>query len=261
MITSYKNPRVKQVRDLLDSKKHRDAEGLMVLEGVRLAEEAVLHGTPIQQCYFSANLSERGRAVLVKAETRGAVCEEIAADLMDRLSDTQHAQGILLVCETPQFDLPPESTSIIALDRVNDPGNIGTILRSAAALELDGVLLTPGTTDPFSPKAMRAAMGAQLHLPILWKEPADIKRLCQTAKKPMALIATTMECGDACWDADLTSPLCLIIGNEANGISEELLALSNRCVKIPIAEDVESFNAAVAAAVLMYEITRQRKKR
>ncbi len=260
MITSYKNPRIKTVRDLLDSKKQRDTHQQMILEGVRLAEEAVRHQVQIQQCFFSANLSDRGKAVVKQISSDQVEIEEIPADLMDRLSDTQHAQGILLVCATPRTTFPQHPSYILALDRINDPGNMGTILRTAAALQFDGILLTPGTTDPFSPKALRAAMGTQLYLPIQWKEAQEIKAFCEAATTPLELTASVMDCPHTSWDMDLSGPLCLVIGNEAAGISKALLGLSDRCVKIPIAEETESFNAAVAAAILMYEIKRQRKQ-
>jgi TrmH family RNA methyltransferase len=259
MITSIKNPKIKTVRGLLGSKKQRDMSNLMVLEGVRLAEEALNHALEIKECFYSANLSERGKSLLKQIQQRVEQTEEIAADLMDRVSDTQHAQGVLLVCAVPKNQLPPALSFMLALDQINDPGNLGTILRAAAALDVDGVLLTPGTTDPFAPKALRAAMGAQLHLPIQWQDAAGIKALCASVTPSLLLTSSVMDSAHACWDLDLTRPLCLIIGNEANGISSALLSLSDRDVRIPIAEKTESFNAAIAAAILMYEINRQRK--
>ena len=260
MITSFKNPKIKIVRDLLDAKRNRESTGLMVLEGVRLAEEAVEKGIVIRMCFHSGNLSERGAALLERVVQRASEVEELPQELMDRLSDTQHAQGILLVCEIPEIPFPDAPTFVIAMDRISDPGNMGTILRTAAALQSDGILLTAGTTDPFSPKALRAAMGAQLHLPIAWQTAEEIKATCTSAKKPLTLITSLMDCPQACWEADLRQPLCLVIGNEANGISDELLVLADACVRIPIAEEMESFNAAIAAAILMYEIKRQRTK-
>ena len=261
MITSYKNPGIKLVRGLLDAKKHRESAGLMVLEGVRLAEEAINRGIELQQCYFSANLSNRGKALLDRIKKLNTQVDELSQDLMDRLSDTKHAQGILLVCTIPELPFHENPSFLLALDRINDPGNMGTILRTAAAMNVDGILLTPGTTDPFSPKALRAAMGAQLHIPIQWQDAKGIKKSCTSNQVPLVLVSTIMDCSRDCWSADLTAPICLVIGNEANGISRELLALCDRCVRIPIAENTESLNAAIAAAILMYEITRQRKKK
>ena len=261
MITSYKNPGIKLVRGLLDAKKHRESAGLMVLEGVRLAEEAISHKIKLKQCYFSANLSTRGKALLDQVTEQKTKIDELSQDLMDRLSDTQHAQGILLVCTIPEVPFREGPSFLLALDRINDPGNMGTILRTAAAMNVDGILLTPGTTDPFSPKALRAAMGAQLHIPIQWQDAKGIKKLCTSNQAPLVLVSTIMDCSQDCWEADLTAPMCLVIGNEANGISRELLALCDRCVRIPIADKTESLNAAIAAAILMYEITRQRKKK
>jgi len=261
MITSYKNPKIKIVRDLLDAKKYRENEQMFVLEGVRLAEEAINKAVNIHMCFFSDSLSDRGKMLLEQVSQRTDQIEELPQSLMDRLSDTQHAQGILLVCGIPDLPFPQLPTLLIALDRINDPGNIGTILRTAAALHADGILLTPGTTDPYSPKALRAAMGAQLHLPIRWQDASDIKATCTKASAPLALVSSVMDCTHACWDVDLTAPLCLVIGNEANGISDALLSLSDSCVRIPIADNTESFNAAIAAAILMYEIERQRNKK
>jgi len=261
MITSYKNPKIKDVRDLLGTKKHRDRTRQMVIEGVRLAEEAIRHQVSIQTCFFSENLSERGKKLLQTIRQRSASVEEISTGLMHRLSDTQHAQGILLVCSIPERQIPTDADFLLVLDGINDPGNLGAIFRSAAALDVDGILLTPGSTDPYSPKALRAGMGAQLHLPIDWRNVPAIKDWLASLQAPFLLTTTTMDCEHASWHTDLTGPICLVIGNEAHGISNDMLSISDQCVRIPIAENTESFNVAIAAAILMYEIRRQRIKK
>lgn len=261
MITSIKNPKIRIVRDLISAKKHRNAAQAMVLEGVRLVEEALKANAEIRQCMFSKNLSERGKSLLIEIEQRANQIEEVSPDLMDRISDTQTSQGILLICSTPAIPFPQTPDFILALDLIGDPGNLGTILRTAAALEIDGIFLTPGTTDPFAPKVLRAAMGAQLHLPICWKAAGEIKEFCSKTGHQLLLTISLMNCSRSCWEADLTQPICLVIGSEANGVSSELQLLSDACLRIPIGNKTESFNAAIAAGILMYEVKRQRNKK
>ena len=261
MITSIQNKKIKLVRDLLHTRKHRDASSLMVLEGVRLAEEALRAEAEVVQCLYSENLSPRGAEILAGIRPRSGSVDELPPDLLNRVSDTQNSQGILLVCPFPAIPFPKDPTYIVVLDQISDPGNMGTILRAAAALHVDGILLTPGTTDPYSPKALRAAMGAQFHLPLAWKDSREIAAFCSSNANPIILTASRMDCPHACWDADLTRPICLVIGGEADGVSPGLQAASNECLRIPMGENTESFNAAVAASILMYEISRQRNKK
>jgi len=200
MITSIQNSKIKHTRDLLSAKKHRDASGQMVIEGVRLAEEALNCGINIHLCLFSTSLSDRGQAIVDQLARNSIAIEEVSPDLMKRISDTQTPQGILLITDIPALALPEQPDALIILDMVRNPGNMGTILRTAAALGMDGVILTPGTADPFAPKVLRSAMGAQFHLPVIWRDVQEIQKFCSGENK-LHIFTAASEGTLPCWEA------------------------------------------------------------
>jgi len=262
MITSVKNTKITMVRELLSAKKHRKQTCSMVVEGVRLAEEALTAKTAIHLCLFSDRISERGKYIVREIQALSVDTEKVSADLMDRISDTRTSQGILLIVSFPDIPLNDQADPVIVLDNIRDPGNMGTILRSAAALDMGLAILTPGTTDPFSPKVMRAAMGAQFHLPIRWMNAKDIRKFCKDSNKPeLSILLTDASSTKNCWEMDLCKPVCLIIGSEADGISAEIKDIGDDSLSIPMGSLMESFNAAVSSSILMYEIKRQRKNK
>jgi TrmH family RNA methyltransferase len=259
MITSVKNNKIKKVRELLSAKKHREQARMMIVEGVRLAEEALAANTTINFCLYSERISERGKKVVRQIQALSYDAEEVSADLMDRVSDTKTSQGILLAASYPEVPLRKKVDSVIVLDSIRNPGNMGTILRTAAAMDVGAVLLTPGTTDPFSPKVMRAAMGAQFHLPIRYMGAQDIQKFCKDLNGiELSILLTDSNSSKTCWETDLSKPVCIVIGSETEGISTNLRKIGDESISIPIGSLMESFNAAVAASILMYEIKRQR---
>lgn len=260
MITSVKNAKVKLVRELLGAKKHREKTNSIVLEGVRLTEEARTANSPIHFCLFSERISDRGREIVNQIQSLSIDTEEVSVDLMDRISDTRTSQGILLVASFPEIALKTNINSAVVLDKIRDPGNMGTILRTAAAMDIGAVLLTPGTTDPYSPKVMRAAMGAHFRIPIRTMDTQDIYSFCKEQNGlELSILLTDAACSQASWEADLTKPVCILVGSEANGVCAEMREIVDECTSIPIGTNMESFNAAVSASILMYEMTRQRK--
>ena len=259
MITSVKNTKIKMVRELLRAKKHRDQTRTMVVEGVRLAEEALKANATINFCLYSDHISERGKKIVHKIQALSYNAEEVSADLLDRISDTKASQGILLTAPYPEVPLQKKVDPVIVLDKIRDPGNMGTILRTAAAMDIGAVLLTAGTTDPFSPKVMRAAMGAQFHLPIRYMGAQDILNLCKDFNGiELSIFLTDSSSLKTCWETDLSKPACIIIGSESEGVSANIREIADESISIPMGSLMESFNAAVAASILMYEIKRQR---
>lgn len=259
MITSIKNPKIKFVRDLLRGKRQREDAGLMVIEGVRLAEEAQKTTRNFSLCLYSSHLSARGKGLLEKLRGYSDEIEEVAPELLDRVSDTGTSQGILLVAPIPKHRIPENADLLLILDGLQNPGNVGTIFRSANALGVQAVITTPGTADVFAPKTLRAAMGAQFSLPIQTMDAAGIQDLCRTGfNLPVEIVASRADCEKCCWETDLSGPLALVIGSEAHGVSGEITEIAAQCIRIPMRKGVESFNAAVSAAILLYEIHRQR---
>lgn len=227
----------------------------MVAEGVRLVEEALAAGLRPGLVLYSDALTARGRLALQKLATAGAEIEEVFPKLLDSLSATETSQGLLAVFNHLQVPLPANTDFVLVIDQVRDPGNLGTLLRSAAAAGAQAVLLTPGTTDPYAPKALRAGMGAQFRLPLRSLDWPEIRQFCQPRLK--MYLAEAGE-GDACWQLDLRQPLALVVGGEAEGATPDARQAVDGLVTIPMPGESESLNAAIAASILMFEIVRQR---
>ena len=254
MITSLQNTKIKWVRSLQTSSRARRQESAFVLEGVRLAEEALSGGAETRLVLYSDELGERGKKVFNGFASRGAPIEKVSPSVMRHASDTQTPQGILVVLPIHLLPLPDDLDFIFIPDSIRDPGNLGGMLRSAAAAGVNAVLLPPGTVDAYAPKVVRSAMGAHLRLPIRqlsWDEiEGSIERLNKYLPDASA--------GKSYLDVDLRSPLALIIGGEAGGASARAHKLALTKLHIPMPGDMESLNAAVAAGVLMFEVVRQR---
>jgi TrmH family RNA methyltransferase len=259
IITSTKNPAVQRVRELLAQRKKRDQENAYVIEGVRLAEEALAAKRSPSLVLFSQRISERGRALLQTVNSEHTRVEEVDADLLERLSDTNTSQGLLMVFERHARASIPFSDPVLVLDQMRDPGNLGTILRGAPAFGFKTVLLTPGSVDPYSPKVLRAAMGAHFKLHLETRSAAEIRALCHPGTSTdMRILLADAQAEGSCWQTDLTQPLCLIIGGEAFGAQPDIQAIVDQNVLIPMQANNESLNAAMAASILMYEVFRQR---
>jgi RNA methyltransferase, TrmH family len=260
MLTSAHNPRLVRIRSLLEKKKAREEERAFVVEGVRLAEEALAAGWTPTEVLFTAQLAERGQAVVNGFRQAGAEVTEIAPRLMDALTGTETPQGLLAVLPMRSLPLPSNRDFLLIADALRDPGNLGTLLRTAAAAGVQGVLLAPGTTDAFAPKVLRAGMGAHFRLPVYILSWGEIRALCKPLETGPALrifLAEVAE-GAACWDLDLRQPLALMVGSEAEGASREAVDLADQAVTIPMPGKSESLNAAIAASILLFEIVRQR---
>ncbi len=200
-------------------------------------------------------MSQRGQELIHKAVADGQNVEEVSASVLQGAGETESAQGILAVLSLHELPLPARLDFILILDQIRDPGNLGTLLRSAAAAAVQAVLLPPETTDAFAPKVVRAGMGAHFRLPIQATTWEQIDATCRSAGLEMLLADVD---GHAYWETDLRRPLALIIGGEAEGPSAEARKLANAHITIPMRRNTESLNAAVAGSVLMFEVARQR---
>jgi TrmH family RNA methyltransferase len=257
MITSPHNPKLKLVRALQGRVKERRDVGAFVVEGVRLVEEVVNSNWKLRFVLYDDMLSERGKLTVDRLKLNGIDVEEVSANLIKSLSETESPQGILAVLELINLPLPNFPTFILIPDQIRDPGNLGTLLRTAAAAGVQAVLLPPETTDAFAPKVVRSGMGAHFRLPIHSMTWNEIKRFCESANQQVYLADMV---GQSCWEADLRQPLALIVGGEANGAGEQARKLANQKISIPMNGSIESLNAGVAGSVLMFEVARQRSK-
>lgn len=166
LITSRKNPRIQQIKKLLSSASFRQSEGVFIIEGVRLVEEALASGWPLRDILVSKGLNPRGRDLFDKSSSIDCTRYEVSDEVMAEISDTETPQGIVAVVELRDLPLPQKIDLVLVLDAIRDPGNVGTILRTASAAGVNAVMIAPDTADPFSPKVLRAGMGAQLKLPV-----------------------------------------------------------------------------------------------
>lgn len=258
MITSNQNPKVRRVRELLAKRTERDASGAFVVEGVRLVEEALSSGWPVELVLYSGQLSARGQQALNGLAAGGADVEEIAGHLMDAITDTETSQGILAVIRRKQLELPDSADFFVIADTIRDPGNLGTLIRTCAAAGVDALFLTPGSVDPFAPKVLRGGMGAHFRLPIHQADWDAIAARLHGRLRPVRILLSDVAGGQPGWATDLRVPLALVIGSEAEGVSPAARQAADDRIHIPMPGRSESLNAAVAAGILIFEVVRQR---
>ena len=260
MITSTHNAKVQLIRTLLNEKKARDENSLFIAEGVRLIEEGLQSNWKIKELLYSSRLGQRGRNIIDRYQASSITAEEVKPELFESLSATDNSQGILAVFEKKYYEFPDDQDFLVIADQIRDPGNLGTLMRTAWAGGVQMMLLTAGCVDPYSPKVIRSAMGAHFHLPFQQTTVADIQIWRNTAGSKILFYAAAMEQGTSCWETDLRVPLALILGSEAEGITPQMLALVDKSIHLPMPGGSESLNAAIAGSILIFEIVRQRKK-
>lgn len=248
----------------LKTKKGRKKQKRFLVEGVRLCEEAVKSAWEIQSLLYTGDAQEnpRVKTILRNAEKREIELFQIKTDLLNRLSDTVTSQGMVGVAKISDFS--PDSLFqkrpefILALDSIKDPGNMGTLIRTADAFGADGVILSEDCVDLFNPKAVRSTMGSIFHLPILRE--IDLRNfLSDLKKKNFKIVLTELKNGKNVDSVDSPGKICLVMGSEPEGVSKDLIQLADHLVKIPIRGKAESLNVAVACGILLYEMTKKRK--
>jgi RNA methyltransferase, TrmH family len=253
VITSAANPAIALVRSLA-RRDRRAAEGAFVVEGRRAVHDALQTGAVPRLLLVRQDEPESWQDLLPTA----VPVRVVEPRLFDRLSDVQTPQGILAVFPFPSVALAPDDPAPLALviDRLRDPGNLGTLLRSAAAAGVNVVYLSPETVDPWNPKVVRAGMGAHFRVPLLTLDIGALDELRQRLPRRIVASAAATRPYDA---SDWTGAAALVIGGEAEGVGPELKAWGTEEVGIPLDHGVESLNAAVAGAVILFEAARQRR--
>ncbi|MDO8752815.1 MAG: RNA methyltransferase, partial [Anaerolineales bacterium] len=197
MITSNQNSKIKLVRTLQGRAKERREAGAFVAEGVRLVEEAANRDWKFETVLYDESLSDRGKLLVGQLKSRGIEVEEVSTTIMKSLSETETPQGILAVLQFSKSPVPSLLNFVLIPDQIRDPGNLGTLLRTAAAAGVQAVLLPPETTDAFAPKVVRSGMGAHFRLPIHSMSWDEIKRFCESANQRIYL--ADMD-GQPCWE-------------------------------------------------------------
>lgn len=244
-ITSRKNPLLQQVRKLLSSRKERESTGLFVADGTKLLLEAIRWWPGLETVILSDG---------VQAEVpEGVRLVYVPEDVMESVSPMQSPQGALFLCRLPEKEVFIPRQGMLLLDGIQDPGNLGTILRTADALEIP-VALLEGCADPYSHKVVRASMGAVFRSPVVQTTWQEAKNAFQREKIPVAVTALSQRAEDL-RNADLKN-MAVVIGSEGQGARQEILDCADAELIIPMNQHCESLNAAIASAIVMWQMKR-----
>ncbi|WP_227396670.1 TrmH family RNA methyltransferase [Jeotgalibacillus aurantiacus] len=244
VIQSMQNGKVKEWKKLL-TKKGRDKSGLFLVEGYHLIEEAILADAVIEV------IVREGVEIPGKAEELpvSIVTEEISA----ALAETEHSQGVFAICRQPDLNVATlTGKQLLILDSVQDPGNIGTMIRTADAAGIDAVILGKGTADPYNAKILRAAQGSHFHLPIVKEDIQSVLAYCKN--NGISVFGTSLQEALPYREVDSKKEFALIMGNEGAGMKQELLEQTDQNLYIPIYGKSESLNVAIAAGILLYHL-------
>jgi RNA methyltransferase, TrmH family len=256
MITSSKNEKVKYARRLQMERRFRWREQAFVVEGTRWLDELISRQHPIQIVFCTeewVNASANHATIL---QQLSAPVQFLSGSLMGELSDTETPPGVLAVAAMQPHPLPPSPDLLLILDGVGNPGNLGTLLRTAAAAGVSGVILAPGCVDAYNPKVLRGSMGAHLRLPIHSLAWAEMRPVLAGLVVWLADVGT----GTAYTAVNWRTPSALIIGSEGHGAGAEAVEVAHGRCTIPMHAATESLNAAIAAGVILFEAARQREE-
>ena len=259
-VTGLQNPVVKAAAEL-KQKKYRTQNGVYLAEGLRTAEEAVAYKA-VETLFYVATDDERTMRLLEDAAAQNIKLVCVSENVMKKIADTETPQGIIAVCKMRQpklENLLASGKMLLVLDRVGDPGNIGTMLRTADAAGIGGLVLLKGCADIYAPKTVRSSMGSLFHIPVL--SGVSEQEFVSAAKKAgYDLLVTCLDGADNLYKADLSGRIAFVMGNEAGGVSETLLEKADKRVYIPMAGRAESLNVAMAAGIVMFEALRRKVK-
>jgi len=261
LITSPANERLKHARRVRDGRE----SSLIFVEGERLIEECLQSDLSLSACFHSPALNPRAQAILNRIEGRGCPLFGVTDAVLSSASDTINTQGLILIAGRPAASLDqifsPKSAEpalVVCLDAVQDPGNFGTIVRTAEAAGASGLVALKGSVDAFAPKTLRSAMGSAFRLPMATDVKPD-EFLAQARAAGLKVVAAAGEGEIVYSNFDWRQPSALVLGNEANGVSGDLRQNCDARVSIPLHPPVESLNVAAAAAAILFEAARQRR--
>jgi len=258
VITSKDNEFVKSIRKLKD-KKYRDEAGVYVIEGTKLIEEAIEEKAEIkkivicEECVHTGDIEQKLLYTIAKYD-----CIYVNEKVFNILTDVIAPQGILAVVAKPNKNLKIkyDQDIILALDGIQDPGNLGTILRTADSVNLKQIIVTKNTADCYNPKVVRSTMGAIFRVNVIETDNL-VKSLKEAKKNKFEVVVTALDTENSIYDVNYNKKV-IVIGNEANGVTKEIQEIADRKVKIPMLGKTESLNASVATGIMLYEYVRQK---
>ena len=260
-ISSRDNSLLRRARAVRDGK----IDEVIFVEGLRLCEEALSSGLEIEAVFYSDKIARKDRAatVIKSLNNLATTSVEVSEKLLDSISYTKTPQGIILLAASPAHDensfatRQPRSSLIVILHEVNNPVNVGAIVRTAEAAGATGIIATANTADPFSPKALRGAMGSAFRLPV-WRGPEFSEAIAWCTGRKVSTVAADVSGSTNYTDVDWRKSRALIVGRESTGFSSKEIASAHTVVGIPMKGRAESLNVAVAAGVILFEAARQR---
>lgn len=263
MITSNSNPKVKKLLTWQKKRKVREEDGIYIVEGLRMFVEAPQD--KVREVYVSESFYKKKREELC-LDAWGKKLEILSDSVYGHVSDTKTPQGVLVVMEQMKYSLEEviagkegRASLLMVLDNLQDPGNLGTILRAGEAAGVTGVVMSSDCVDIYNPKVIRSTMGSIYRMPFIYVEnlPTVVKML---GEKEIHTYAAHLKGKRSYEEEDFTKGTAFLIGNEGNGLRDEVADAAEIYVKIPMCGEVESLNAAIAASVLMFEAARQRRQ-
>ena len=266
MITSTSNQQMKQAAALLKKAKERKEKKCFVVEGTKMvleASEKNLKAVYVSESYEKNPENKmRLRTLRTKCEKVSAVFEVVADSVFKSISDTQTPQGIMAIVAMPEYQLSDllkeEKTHLLILESIQDPGNLGTMVRTGEGAGITGVIMNKTTVDLFNPKTIRSTMGSIYRMPFFVTDDLA-STLGELKQKGVSLYAAHLKGEHFYTEENYTNACGFLIGNEGNGLSDEIADIADTYIKIPMEGQVESLNAAISATLLMYEANRQRR--
>lgn len=261
MITSTSNAKVKRLVNLRKKRRARDEEGVFLVEGIRMFREVPVD--LLREIYVSETFYKKEKETVEQVLSGGRIRPELVSDtVFSYISDTKTPQGILCVVRQMDYELEEiikgENLHLLVLDNLQDPGNLGTIVRTSEGAGVNGIIMSAGCVDIYNPKTIRSTMGSIYRVPFYYAE--DLERAVEEMKRKGIHTYAAHLLGKKDYDQeDYRTSCAFFIGNEGNGLREEIANAAQTYIKIPMSGQVESLNAAIAASVLMFEVRRQRK--
>lgn len=255
-IVSKDNKLIKEIKKLKE-KKYRNAYNKFIVEGFRFVGEALESTFSVPYLFFSDKAEEKFESFQSKIKIDSSTqVFRVSEAILNSIIDTENPQGIAAVVENKIFNIKYDDGFYVLADKVQDPGNMGTIIRTANAAGANGVILTKGTVDIYNDKTLRATMGSIFKIPVIIDNEFD--NILKLKENGFNLVVSSLETDNNFYDIDMKKKIIIAVGNEGNGVSEEIYKLADEKVKIPMPGSAESLNVAIAAAIMMFEAVRQK---
>lgn len=262
MISSTSNSQIKNLIQLQKKSKARNEQGAFVIEGIKMFEESrdggYLIKAYVSESFYQEKMNEEPRYF------EGFSHEIVLDSVLKEAADTLTPQGIMAIVKKPEYNfermISDTNANLVLLEDLRDPGNLGTIVRTAEGAGVTGIILSKTSVDMYNPKVIRSTMGAIYRMPFIYVDDFT-EAINQIKKRSVKIYAAHLSATKNYDEVDFIDKTAILIGNEANGLSDEISNLADKYIKIPMEGNVESLNAAIAAAILMYEVYRQRRKK